>query len=240
MIYASLFGDKKIALLSLEARLLYVGLITLADDDGRLEGDPVLLKSKLFPRDADVNPSDVEKWIQEVEKAELIVLYEVRGENYIQHPNWTKYQSLRADRKKESLIPPPDDNQPSTNSPSDGCHDAAEDKVSKDKVSKEKISELFARFWSSYPNKTGKKKAEDKWTVILRNLTEKDALSLFDEIIAGLDRAKKSKQWLKDNGEFIPHPITWLNQERWNDEGVKSTFATGGTSDKFKGVGKTV
>lgn len=27
-----------------------------------------------------------------------------------------------------------------------------------------------------------------------------------------------SKQWTKDNGQFIPHPSTWLNQSRWEDE----------------------
>jgi hypothetical protein len=33
----------------------------------------------------------------------------------------------------------------------------------------------------------------------------------------GLEIEKQSKQWLKDDGEFVPHPTTWLNQMRWVD-----------------------
>jgi hypothetical protein len=27
-----------------------------------------------------------------------------------------------------------------------------------------------------------------------------------------------SAEWTKDGGQFIPHPATWLNQKRWEDE----------------------
>jgi hypothetical protein len=27
-----------------------------------------------------------------------------------------------------------------------------------------------------------------------------------------------SEQWRRDDGRFIPHPATWLNQRRWEDE----------------------
>lgn len=36
--------------------------------------------------------------------------------------------------------------------------------------------------------------------------------------MAALEAAKKCDQWRKDNGQFIPYPATWLNQERWEDE----------------------
>jgi len=29
---------------------------------------------------------------------------------------------------------------------------------------------------------------------------------------------KATEQWRKDNGQFIPHPQTWLNQRRWEDD----------------------
>jgi hypothetical protein len=41
------------------------------------------------------------------------------------------------------------------------------------------------------------------------------------KILAGLEKAKQSRQWMKDGGAFIPHPTTWLNGERWNDEVVE-------------------
>jgi hypothetical protein len=36
--------------------------------------------------------------------------------------------------------------------------------------------------------------------------------------MAGLENHKKSQQWVKDNGQFIPHASTWLNGKRWEDE----------------------
>ena len=34
----------------------------------------------------------------------------------------------------------------------------------------------------------------------------------------GLERQVTSADWLKNNGQYIPYPTTWLNGERWNDE----------------------
>jgi hypothetical protein len=39
-----------------------------------------------------------------------------------------------------------------------------------------------------------------------------------ETILTALEQHKKSDQWRKDNGQFIPHPATWLNNERWADE----------------------
>ena len=81
------------------------------------------------------------------------------------------------------------------------------------KVEGEYEREMFKRFWIEYPKKVGKKSAEQSFLKI-RNLTPE----LFKKIIATLEDYKKSPQWTKDEGRFIPHPTTWLNQERWNDE----------------------
>lgn len=68
----------------------------------------------------------------------------------------------------------------------------------------------FEKFWSEYPRKVNKKKAHEKFIKICKNE------DIFDAIMNGLDRCKKSKQW--QIVEYIPHAITWLNGERWNDE----------------------
>src|SRR5690606_21528255 len=41
---------------------------------------------------------------------------------------------------------------------------------------------------------------------------------LAGEIITSLTLHCKQSQWVKDGGVFIPHPTTWLNQQRWEDE----------------------
>lgn len=67
----------------------------------------------------------------------------------------------------------------------------------------------FDRFWSKYPRKEGKKKAWEKW---LRLNPDR---ALFVAIMSGLDAHKRSEQWRRG---VIPHPTTWLNGARWEDE----------------------
>ena len=73
---------------------------------------------------------------------------------------------------------------------------------------KDKYTEEFETFWDKYPNKTGKGKAFDSWKKL------KPSINL---VISSLNWQIKSKEWLKDDGQYIPHPTTYLNQKRWED-----------------------
>jgi hypothetical protein len=42
--------------------------------------------------------------------------------------------------------------------------------------------------------------------------------TLLKEILDSLEKHKKTEQWLKDDGQFIPYPSSWLNGRRWEDE----------------------
>ncbi len=72
--------------------------------------------------------------------------------------------------------------------------------------------EKFEQFWSLYPRKIAKKNALVAWSRV--EMTNE----LFAKIVESVNTYTKSEQWIKDNGQYIPHPSTWLNQERWNDE----------------------
>ena len=72
-------------------------------------------------------------------------------------------------------------------------------------------SEDFARFWDAYPRKTGKGAARASYEKALGKTDP-------ETILAALEAQKKSPQWCRDGGQYIPHPATWLNQERWQDE----------------------
>ena len=70
----------------------------------------------------------------------------------------------------------------------------------------------FARFWEAYPHKVGKSAAEKAYVRAIGKIGGHDPPSV---LLAGVERAKASREW----GEgFIPHPTTWLNQGRWEDE----------------------
>ena len=39
-----------------------------------------------------------------------------------------------------------------------------------------------------------------------------------EAVLAALELQKGSQQWQRDGGRYVPHPATWLNQGRWQDE----------------------
>lgn len=70
----------------------------------------------------------------------------------------------------------------------------------------------FEVFWSHYPRKRHKGQAERVWA----KLKPDDVL--LGEMLAKLEQAKQTPDWTKDDGQFIPHPATWLNGKGWEDE----------------------
>jgi len=71
----------------------------------------------------------------------------------------------------------------------------------------------FDSFWLNYPRKVSKPTALRSW----KRIFLKPNPELFKTILAALDRHKQLEQWTRDDGQYIPHPTTWLNQRRWED-----------------------
>lgn len=71
---------------------------------------------------------------------------------------------------------------------------------------------FFDAFWKLYPRKVGKTKARKAWDKLK---PDHDLMHLMG---SGLRRQMNSPQWQEEGGRFIPHPATWLNQRRWEDE----------------------
>ena len=74
--------------------------------------------------------------------------------------------------------------------------------------------EQFEEFYKNYPKKV-KKQDVKKW--FKKN---KPSSELFSSMMSSLEQFRGSKDWLKEKGQFIPYPSTWLNQRRWEDEGM--------------------
>ncbi len=96
------FINEDLAELSFEYRLLFIGLWTLADKEGRLENRPKRIKMSIFPAD-DVN---VTEGLALLNRYGFVILYERNGCNYVQISNWHKHQSPHH-TEKQSLIPAP-------------------------------------------------------------------------------------------------------------------------------------
>lgn len=72
----------------------------------------------------------------------------------------------------------------------------------------------FEQFWQAYPKKKSKGQAEKAFNKI------KPDEQLLATMIATIEQARKSEQWMKEDGQFIPYPATWLNAKGWEDEDV--------------------
>ncbi len=200
--------SETLGLVSREARLLFINLFTIADDEGRARAASRLLASLLYPYDDDA-PALIDGWLEELSGIEAVRLYEVKGVHYLDIPKWLDHQKI--DKPSRSRIPAFDGE---LSNPLEPSRNLASLPRTVDLVSTPlkppkgggAYTEEFLKVWEAYPNKVGKDDAWKKWK------RRKDRPPL-EEILAALDRYIRSKPadraWC--------NPATWLNQGRWDD-----------------------
>ena len=99
-----------------------------------------------------------------------------------------------------------------------------EKKIRED-ICDEKLPSRFIEFWESYPKnsrKVGKSSCQEKWK-------SKRYDEVADKIISHVKIMSQSDQWKKDNGQYIPMPMTYLNRQYWDAdiEPVKKVWEGG-------------
>lgn len=88
------WGSAKTAKVSRDARLLFLGLLNLSDDEGRLLSSPKTIAGNVFPHDDDVHAKDVTVWMTELIGAGFVRLYEVDGIGYCQIVGFAEHQKV--------------------------------------------------------------------------------------------------------------------------------------------------
>lgn len=104
-------------------------------------------------------------------------------------------------------------------------NDAIKERKGKDIKESKKDNVQFDVFWNIYDKKLKQKDCLTKW--------EKLSFETQTKIIESLPKFLST---IKDK-QFQPHPLTYLNGERWNDEIVKETKTvnkTNNSNDRFK------
>ncbi len=71
---------------------------------------------------------------------------------------------------------------------------------------------LFEEFWRAYPRKVGKGAARKAWGRVPADVAFADLMVAVDGL------ARRHRALPAQDRRFTPHPTTWLNQERWDDE----------------------
>lgn len=242
------FDNDTLGSLAPIVRLLFIGLWCIADREGRLEDRPRRIKKTLLGYD-DVTADETSGMLQQLADNGFIIRYRVGDTDYIQVTNFLKHQNPNL-KEKESEIPPPPPHAGHTETPreheSGGGNDEGssesdedplpdpDDESSGDQATPEPeekpessaehidLAEIrFAAFWDAYPKKRAKKTALRAWKKL-----NPDA-ELFDKIMAAVERQKQSVDWMKENGQYIPYPATWLNGGCWDDIMSGDTVAPG-------------
>ena len=258
------FVTDTLTALPFEWRLLFAGLWTIADRDGRLEDRPRRIKGELFPYD----DLDIEAGLGCLAHAGLIVRYERDGSRLIAIPTWHKHQQPHKSEPRSVLPAPPDgaavpavigDHRRDRPAAPTLCDDHAPDGAAvpavistctdlsstysaensgsgSDRTSDQVVVRThrarFEQFWTVYPRKVGKEAAWAVW----ERITPTEALTA--QMIAAVEQQRTSPQWLKDGGQFIPHPRTWLSQGRWQDEPDQQPYLSARTVDVLRGLGR--
>ena len=175
----SFFFNPNLAEVTPLTRLLFIGLWTIADREGRLEDIPKKIKALVLPYDN----IDINKALNELQNHGFLVRYSVNENNYIQIVNFLKHQNPHM-KEQASEIPEIPLHHTSTiqapykhgTCPADSLNPLI------DSLNPLPIGEFFDKCWNLYPNKTGKGSISDK--------VKKDRHKLGDEFIRCIERYK--------------------------------------------------
>lgn len=231
------FTDEDVAALEPLDRIAFLGLLCYADKAGRLEYRPARLAAMILPYEQAGFGARLTNLIN----ADFLIHYENDGRKYLQIRTFSSHQRPHH-TEPESKLPSPDSDGSYGVSPC--CNGETTEKtlsknglVGENTVSQPEILggkgkegrregkgrdkrqsrppvalDGFSDFWSRYPRKSGKGAAEQSWA----RLDAASRRAVMERMVSF------SEEWAgraSEDLKFCPHPATWLNQRRWEDEG---------------------
>lgn len=199
------------------AQNLYWHLNMDADDDGFISNTQQIMRSIGSTTD-DLSILLSKKFLIPFDNGLMLVKH-WKIHNYIQNDRYTPtthQQERESVRLKENGVYSLDEGTPLNDVVSMLYTQVSKGKDSIGKVNKkrtkkemEALQANFERFWVIYPRKVGKQSCWNIWN--RRNFNE----ALTDKIIESVKQYMNTDQWKRG---FIPHPSTFLNQGRYEDE----------------------
>lgn len=216
--------------LSIEDRLLFIGLWSYVDDNGVGRFDTAIIAADLFAHDLARDPietlSRVSTGCNRLAGQGLLTLYRSENQDFVFITNWEAHQRVnnpnkprfpRPDAENATLLRP--DVDPKENLPpgtgEQGNRGTGEQgyicaSPTGERVEPEPdLDSEFAEWYSHYPRKRGRGQALKAYRTA-RNKT--DAQTLLDALQAQIPML------MAKGSELCPYPSTWLNGERWDDD----------------------
>lgn len=233
-----IWGSSQIMNVSRDARLLFVGMITQADDAGRGSADARKLRGQIFPGDDDLTLDALSQLLAELERERLVVLYEVDGDLLFALPTWSKHQKI--DRPSPARYParrlgddssnPPRtldegssgdqgsgirDQGPGIKDTDQGGTTSASDDSRSVKQLKHAEPDGFAAFIAAYPECARDEHREDTLSEF-RSLLNSGHTA--PEIVAGAQRyTAQCDAFGRSDGQYVASPVNWLRKKRFTE-----------------------
>lgn len=206
-----------------DARLTFLLLFTMADDAGRLRGNSRMLASLLFPYDDDAR-KHIDTWLTELEKVGCIQRYQVDGDSFIAINKWSMHQKI--DKPSQSKLPePPEFSRILANALESSSKPAelpSAERKGKEGKGEEEVFSGFEEFWNTWPSNPRKQSKGE----CLKSWKKANAESVASSVISHVNFLKNG-DWKKDDGKYIPAPLVYLNQKRWDGAELSSVQTSG-------------
>jgi hypothetical protein len=215
---------------NLPVMLVFIGLFTQVDREGRFKWSPRTLKLDILP----FLEFSMEDTLQLLAKAGFIRRYEVEGKQYGDVPSWSRHQVVNA-REAQSVIPPFDgacmcthvqEDEESMHAGGEGNRKGREEEK-ENTLAQPSLSELelvppekprftdadIETIYQAYPRKIGK---GDALKAIKNALKRIDSETPAQDLLAIVKEFAQSPAGQK--GDYTPYPASWFNAKRYLDD----------------------
>jgi hypothetical protein len=235
------WGDQELCQLPRDTRMLYHALWNFADEEGRAQGEPRLIKGNCFPLDDDITLEIIVVMLAQLAKVGRVVRYTVHGALYLYLPKLAQHQRLEPERVPSRLPPPPEGGEPPAKRPRVRPNQSPPDlnEQSPDLNEKSPVrapahvnllpatgrsSRETARAENGHAPPEQPDPFDEFWSAYPRRVAKPDAKRAFArvkvpvaEVMAGL--AAWANYWARDGTQlkYVPYPATFLNQCEWQD-----------------------
>lgn len=197
---------------SRDARLLFLQLWTISDDEGRTRADSRMLASLLYPYDdgedghAKTSRREIDSWLDELEREACLIRYQADGNTYLQICNWLKHQKI--DKPTKSKIPSFDDSSRILANPRESSAADMEGKGYGKEEDKDQENPASPDATASLP--ADRIFGEGLRFLIAKGVKERGARSFLGAMRKELDDLIVLELLLKAESEDICDPVPWL------------------------------
>lgn len=221
IIKESITTSEKLASLSDFEFRLWIGLITQADDAGRGDARPAVIKGRVFPFRERLTVKDVGSSLRALADKGCVTLYEIGGRPYFYFPNWSKHQRVRDCKPKY-----PEPTEDSLRQVAADCGEARQSAaiIQSNPIQSESESE------SEYKGDSARAKHKyGEYKNVL--LTDDELEKLKAEYADYLDRIERLSSYIASTGKaYKSHYATIRNWARADAEKGRSNGAKQGSS----------